>query len=96
MPKVSIATNATAVIGVGAPTPGIPGARKSLVIYLVSGTAYWGWTTTVTAAGADDAGIPMVIGVPVAFDAESLRMNAPLRIFASADAVVNYQENFQP
>lgn len=96
MPQLTILANATSIIGESEPTPAVDGVRKTLVINLVSGTAYWGWTATVTAAGATDAGIPLTIGVPVAFDAESFRFNATLRVFASADAVISYQENKHP
>jgi hypothetical protein len=96
MPAVTILANATAAIGETEPTPSVDGVRKTLVIVLVSGTAYWGWTSTVTASGATDAGIPLTIGVPVAFDAESFRFNATLKVFASADAVISYQENKHP
>lgn len=95
MPQITILANATAVIGGQEPLPfgnDAAGPRRSLVLNLVSGTAYWGWLPTVTAAGASDAGIPLTIGVPIAFDSETLRFSQTLRVFASADAVVQYQE----
>lgn len=96
MPKLTIGAAATAVVGVAEPTPQVLGPRKSLVINLVSGDGYWGWTDTVTADGDTDAGIPLTVGVPIAFDSETLRFNATLRIFSPSGAVVNYQELKHP
>jgi hypothetical protein len=96
MPAITISAAATSVIGSSEPTPSVVGPRKSLVINLVSGDGYWGWTDTVTAAGATDAGIPLTTGVPIAFDSESLRFNATLRIFSPSGGVVNYQELRHP
>jgi hypothetical protein len=71
---------------------GIPASRKGLVFTLVSGDGYWGWTPTVTAAGATDAGIPLTVGAPVSLAADNFDFSAAVNIFSAAGAVVNYQE----
>jgi hypothetical protein len=96
MPAVTIAALGTEIIGSSEPTPAVTTARKSLVMTLISGDGTWGWTDTVSAAGATDAGIPMVVGQPVAFDAETFKFNATIRVFSTAGGVVNFQELRHP
>ncbi len=100
MPKLTVSAASVATVGTFESTPQVVGPRKSLVMVLISGDAYFGWTTTpdgaVTASGDADAGIPLVIGEKCAFDAESFRMNQTLRVFSSAGAVINYIENKHP
>lgn len=96
MPQITIGAAGTEIIGAGEPTPAVTMARKSLVMVLASGDGAWGWGDTVSAAGATDAGIPMVVGQPVSFDGESLRFNATLRVFSTAGGVVKYQELRHP
>jgi len=92
MPQLTIAAGETEEIGTPTPTPFIDSPRKSLMLCLISGDASIGWTNTVTASGATDAGIPLTVGQVVAFDAETLRFAAPLRAFSTAGGVINYQE----
>ncbi len=96
MPQVTIGAAETVLIGTGDPVPAVVGARKSLMICLISGDAYLGWTDTVSAAGADDAGIPLIVGVPIAMSGETFQFSAPLRAFSTAGGVVNYQELRHP
>jgi hypothetical protein len=91
MPKLTISA------GVTAPIPStqrfnVPATRKGLVFTLISGDAWWGWTPTVTAAGATDAGIPMATGAPVMFHSETFDFSAAVNIFTVSGCVINYQE----
>ncbi len=96
MPTLTLGAGDTGVIGSGEPTPAVTTARKSLMLTLISGDAYIGWTPTVTAAGLTDAGIPLTVNQPVTFDAESLRFNATLKAFSASGAVINFQELRHP
>jgi hypothetical protein len=73
----------------------IPGAkgRKALVIYLESGDAAWGWDRTLNAT--TQRGIPLTIGVPVAFaDEEYKAYSQPLGLWSNAGAVILTEEKF--
>ncbi|HWB05793.1 MAG TPA: hypothetical protein VG796_22420 [Verrucomicrobiales bacterium] len=91
MPKLTIASGATGTIP-STQRFNVPAARKALVFTLISGDAWWGWSPTVSASGAGDAGIPMVIGSPVTMASERFDFSAAVNIHSPAGCVIHYQE----
>ena len=94
MPKITITAGNTGTIPAVKKKAGAD-QRRALVFELISGTAYWGFTTPVTASGDADAGIPLRIGAPVTMTSEQLTFADSIPIFASADAVVHYIEKLR-
>lgn len=103
MPSITIAAGATEIVGNSDPGPGVASARKSLVICLEgAGDCRWGWRnvsgdgSTISATNGPTKGMPLTAGVPIAFDAETLRMNATLKVFSTAGCELTYEENRHP
>lgn len=91
MPKLTIAAGATAPIP-NRQFNNIPATRKGLVLSLISGDAYFGWTDTVSASGDTDAGIPLTVGFPISMSGEHYDFSSAVNIFSVGGAVLNYQE----
>ncbi|HWB05794.1 MAG TPA: hypothetical protein VG796_22425 [Verrucomicrobiales bacterium] len=94
MPKLTISAGVTVSIP-STQRLNVPATRKGLVFTLISGDAFWGWTPTVTASGATDAGIPMAAGAPVLLHSETFDFSAAVNIFSAGGCVINYQELLQ-
>lgn len=90
MPKITLTAGLTTTIP-GTQFNNLPATRKALVLTLISGDCYWGWTPTLTAAGDTDAGIPMAVGAPVAMAGEHYDFSYPVTLFSTGGGVVNYQ-----
>lgn len=91
MPKLTIPAGATGSIP-SAQRYNVPSTRRGIVFTLISGDAYWGWTSTVTASGNTDAGIPLTTGAPVALHSAGYDFSGPINIFSPGGCVVHYQE----
>jgi len=82
----------TIAAGSAAEIPGAAG-RKALVVYLESGDAAWGWDRTLNAT--TQRGIPLTVGVPVAFaDEEYKAYSQPIGLWSNTGAVILTEEKF--
>ncbi len=91
MPKLTIAAGATGTIP-STRRYNVPATRKALVFTMTAGDGCWGWTPTVTAAGATDAGIPLVLNAPVSLHSAEFDFSAPVNIYSAAGCTIIYQE----